>query len=113
MTVVFPDPFVSQQSMAQRVFGGLAYGFVFNGTHLNRSGPALDGNEELEASSLCWKSLDLGALLADLYEACQGRTPRVLSPLLGVHVGADSNSLCKTHPSESSPRRIDVSGSLS
>ena len=29
MTVVFPDPFVSQQSMAQWVFGGLAYGFVF------------------------------------------------------------------------------------
>ena len=29
MTVVFPDPFVSQQSMAQWVFGGLAYRFVF------------------------------------------------------------------------------------
>ena len=29
MTVLFPDPFVSQQSMAQWVFGGLAYGFVF------------------------------------------------------------------------------------
>ena len=29
MTVLFPDPFVSEQSMAQWVFGGLAYGFVF------------------------------------------------------------------------------------
>jgi hypothetical protein len=29
MTVLFPDPFVSQQSMAQWVFDGLAYGFVF------------------------------------------------------------------------------------
>ena len=29
MTVLFPDPFVSQQSMAQWVFGGLAYRFVF------------------------------------------------------------------------------------
>ena len=27
---------------------------VFDGTHFNRSGPTLDGNEELEASSLCW-----------------------------------------------------------
>ena len=29
MTVLILDPFVSQQSMAQWVFGGLAYGFVF------------------------------------------------------------------------------------
>ena len=29
MTVFFQDPFVSQQSMAQWVFGGLAYRFVF------------------------------------------------------------------------------------
>ena len=29
MTVVFPDPFISQLSMAQWVFGGFAYGFVF------------------------------------------------------------------------------------
>jgi hypothetical protein len=29
MTVFFPDPFVRDQSMAQWVFGGLAYGFVF------------------------------------------------------------------------------------
>ena len=28
MTVFFPDPFVRDQSMAQWVFGGLAYGFV-------------------------------------------------------------------------------------
>ena len=28
MTVFFPDPFVREQSMAQWVFGGLAYGFV-------------------------------------------------------------------------------------
>ena len=28
MTVFFPDPFVGDQSMAQWVFGGLAYGFV-------------------------------------------------------------------------------------
>ena len=28
MTVFFPDPFVREQSMAQWLFGGLAYGFV-------------------------------------------------------------------------------------
>ena len=29
MTVLFPNPFVSEHSMAQWVFGGLTYGFVF------------------------------------------------------------------------------------
>jgi hypothetical protein len=49
------------------VFGGLAYWFIFfDGTHLNRSGPALDGDEELEAPSLFWKSLNLDALFTHL-----------------------------------------------
>ena len=63
------------------------------------------------ASSLCWKSLDLDALLAHLCETCEARPPLVLSPLLGVHLGVDSNSICETHTSKSSHRSIDVSGS--
>ena len=66
MTVLFPNPFVSEHSMAQWVFGRLIC--FFDGTHPNRSGPALDGDGELEASSLCLKSLDLDAFFTHLCE---------------------------------------------
>ena len=46
--------------------GYVTMSLFFDGTHLNRSGPALDGDEKLEASSLCWKSLDLDALFTHL-----------------------------------------------
>ena len=80
---------------------------------ISRSGSALDGDEELEAASLCWKSLDLDAFFAHLCQTRQRRPLLVLSTHLGVHVVADSNSIRKTHTSQGSPRCIDVSGSLS
>ena len=113
MTVLFPDPFVSEQSMAQWVFGGLAYGFIFL--------MALTSTDQAQrwmgmknwTTSLCWKSLDLDAFFAHLCQTCQRRPLLVLSPLLAVHLGAGSHSIRETQPSQGSPRCIDVSGSFS
>ena len=82
---------------------------VSNGSPFNRSSSALDGNEELEATSLYWRSLDLDSILTDLSKTCEGRSSLVLSPLLDLHIADDSDSICKAHSAESSNQGIHLS----
>ena len=111
MTVFFPDPFVRDQSMAQWVFGGLAYGFVLL--------MALTSTDQAQLwmGMKTWKRLHfvgshwIWTLFLLTYLTCEARPHVVLSALLGVHLGVDSNSICETHTSKSSHRSIDVSGS--
>ena len=54
----------------------------------------MDGDEELETASLCWKSLDMDSVFVYIFKACEGGTFLVLSSIPGLHVTLDSNSIC-------------------
>ena len=104
-------PFYSSRShrrdvcfISRSIFGGIVFGAVgvwwsclclcvADGFHFNRSGSALDGNEELETTSLCWKSLDLDRVPPYLYKTCEGRSSFVLSPVLDLHFAYDCDSV--------------------
>ena len=70
------------------------YVCIADGFNFNQSGPALDGDEELETASLCWKSLGMDGILIYIFKTCEGGTFLVLSSLPGLHVTHDSNSIC-------------------
>ena len=73
---------------------------VPDGSYFKRQVTAMDGDEELEATSSHWKLLAMDGLSFDLHQACQRGWGVVLYSSSHLHCCTSSYSPCQEPPSQ-------------